>query len=156
MAAVKEVLLQHTLNLQALTIAQSTHSARSVCSMGSAGLKISQSIMYAPIMLICCLGECSTAVAALIALISPLPYSADFRPYFTIHDPDFHAMTTPDPASTHTNLPHLLGVTNRYFLKVAGAAHMYTSLYPAPCFCQTACPTMVLARSKPCPLIGAK
>ncbi|KAL3154098.1 hypothetical protein ABBQ32_013634 [Trebouxia sp. C0010 RCD-2024] len=63
-------------------------------------------------------GECSTAVAALIALISPLPYSADFRPFFTIHDPDYHAMTAPDqPFPSHTNLPRLLGVTNRYFLK---------------------------------------
>lgn len=62
-------------------------------------------------------GECSTAVAALIALISPLPYSADFRPYFTIHDPDFQAMTSPEPAPSSTNLPRLLGVTNRYFLK---------------------------------------
>ncbi|DBA96088.1 TPA: hypothetical protein ACH3X1_001584 [Trebouxia sp. C0004] len=61
--------------------------------------------------------ECSTAVAALIALISPLPYSADFRPYFTIHDPDFQAMTSPEPPPSSTNLPRLLGVTNRYFLK---------------------------------------
>ncbi|DBA67049.1 TPA: hypothetical protein ACH3X2_001381 [Trebouxia sp. C0005] len=54
-------------------------------------------------------GECSTAVAALIALVSPLPYSADFRPYFTIHDPDFQAMTSPEPAPSSTNLPRLLG-----------------------------------------------
>ncbi|KAL0020793.1 hypothetical protein WJX79_003522 [Trebouxia sp. C0005] len=57
-------------------------------------------------------GECSTAVAALIALVSPLPYSADFRPYFTIHDPDFQAMTSPEPAPSSTNLPRLLGVTD--------------------------------------------
>ena len=63
-------------------------------------------------------GECSTAVAALIALISPLPYSADFRPYFTIHDPDYQAMTLPEQAPSNSNLPRLLGVTNRYFLKV--------------------------------------
>jgi len=29
-------------------------------------------------------GDCSAAVAALISLIAPLPYSADFRPYFTV------------------------------------------------------------------------
>ena len=67
-------------------------------------------------------GECSTAVAALIALISPLPYSADFRPYFTIHDPDYQAMTLPDQAPSNSKLPRLLGVTNRYFLKVCSPA----------------------------------
>ena len=64
-------------------------------------------------------GECSTAVAALIALISPLPYSPDFRPYFTIHDPAYQAMTAPAQAiPSQSNLPRLLGVTNKYFLKV--------------------------------------
>lgn len=57
-------------------------------------------------------------MAALIALISPLPYSADFRPYFTIHDPDFQAMTSPGLPPSSSHLPRLLGVTNRYFLKV--------------------------------------
>jgi hypothetical protein len=33
--------------------------------------------------------DCSTAVSCLLALITPLPYSADFRPYFTIHDSAF-------------------------------------------------------------------
>lgn len=61
---------------------------------------------------------CSTAVAALIALITPLPYSADFRPYFTIHDASFAALATHQLPSNSNSLPRLLGVTNLYFLKV--------------------------------------
>jgi hypothetical protein len=57
--------------------------------------------------------QCSEAAAALVNLIAPLPYSADFRPYFTIHDPDFPALQHPDSAAP----PHLLGVTNLFFLK---------------------------------------
>jgi hypothetical protein len=33
--------------------------------------------------------ECSAAVAAAVSLSHPLPYAADFRPYYTIHDPSF-------------------------------------------------------------------
>ena len=33
--------------------------------------------------------ECSEAVAALISLLAPLPYLADFRPYLVMHDPAF-------------------------------------------------------------------
>ncbi|CAI5458266.1 unnamed protein product [Closterium sp. Yama58-4] len=59
--------------------------------------------------------QCSEAVAALVGLIAPLPCSVDFRPYFTIHDPDFPALNAlrdgdPLPAV-------LLGVTNLFFLK---------------------------------------
>jgi len=36
--------------------------------------------------------ETSATVAAITSLISPLPYSGDFRPYFTIHDPQFSGM----------------------------------------------------------------
>lgn len=64
------------------------------------------------------IGECSTAVGALLALVSPLPYSADFRPYFTIHDPDFQTMASAGMTPNSSNLPRLLGVTNKYFLKV--------------------------------------
>lgn len=63
--------------------------------------------------------ECSGAVAALISLISPLPYAADFRPYYTIHDSDFKLLCNgqlPGAASS-TSLPTLLGVTNLYFIK---------------------------------------
>uniref|UniRef100_A0A383W295 UDENN domain-containing protein n=1 Tax=Tetradesmus obliquus TaxID=3088 RepID=A0A383W295_TETOB len=37
--------------------------------------------------------DTSAAVAALMGLIAPLPYAADYRPYFTIHDPDFVALS---------------------------------------------------------------
>lgn len=29
-------------------------------------------------------GDCSSAVAAIVSLIAPLPYAADFRPYYTV------------------------------------------------------------------------
>jgi len=57
-------------------------------------------------------------VAALIALITPLPFSADFRPYFTIHDPSFATLAAQQLPSNSNSLPRLLGVTNLYFLKV--------------------------------------
>lgn len=60
--------------------------------------------------------ECSSAVAALVGLVAPLPYGGDFRPYFTVHDAAFGAMAAgglpPAPG-----VPHLLGVTNILFLK---------------------------------------
>ena len=43
---------------------------------------------------------------------------ADFRPYFTIHDPDFQTMASAGMTPNSSNLPRLLGVTNKYFLKV--------------------------------------
>ena len=63
-------------------------------------------------------GDTSAAVAALISLASPLPYSADFRPYFTIHDEDFAALAAGQLPGNSNALPRLLGVTNLYFLKV--------------------------------------
>lgn len=53
-----------------------------------------------------------------MALITPLPYSADFRPYFTIHDPDFAHLASQQLPSNTNSLPRLLGVTNLFFLKV--------------------------------------
>lgn len=50
-------------------------------------------------------------------MISPLPYSADFRPYFTIHDEDFGALVGGQLPDNSNALPRLLGVTNLYFLK---------------------------------------
>jgi hypothetical protein len=84
---------------------------------------------------------CSDAVLALASLLAPLPYSADYRPYFTIHDPAFGpfasgAMPNSFNASTlslngdNTNktcattttptvvsLPSLVGVTNPFIIK---------------------------------------
>lgn len=59
--------------------------------------------------------QCCEAVAALVGLVAPLPCSVDFRPYFTIHDPDFaslNALKEGDPVP-----PMVLGVTNPFFLK---------------------------------------
>lgn len=32
---------------------------------------------------------CSEGILAMISLISPLEYVGDYRPYFTIYDPDY-------------------------------------------------------------------
>lgn len=62
-------------------------------------------------------GDCSNAVAALVSLMAPLPYSADFRPYFTIHDVAFAPMSAGELPSHTNGLPRLIGVTNLYFVK---------------------------------------
>lgn len=54
----------------------------------------------------------SDAVYGLVSLISPIEYCGDFRPYFTIHDPDFkHFSSDKIPAAT------IIGATNPFFLK---------------------------------------
>lgn len=70
--------------------------------------------------------ECSNAVAALISLITPIPFGADFRPYFTIQDPEFQSLiqlhddgkSFQDVENWRVELPCLLGITNLYFIKV--------------------------------------
>eukprot|EP01137_Pigoraptor_chileana_P010455 Opistho-2@60122 len=56
---------------------------------------------------------CSDTVLALISLISPLSYSCDYRPYFTIHDSDFKEFTSKTKPAPHA----ILGVTNPFFTK---------------------------------------
>ncbi|KAH9520916.1 Protein dennd6a [Dermatophagoides farinae] len=56
---------------------------------------------------------CSEIVQALIALIAPLRYGADYRPFFTIHDSEFKEYTT----HTKSPPPVILGVTNPFFVK---------------------------------------
>ncbi|XP_045512422.1 protein DENND6A [Pieris brassicae] len=57
--------------------------------------------------------ECSALVQALTYLIQPLPYSAEYRPYFTIHDSEFKEFTR-----KQFNPPYvILGVTNPFFTK---------------------------------------
>ncbi|XP_063220002.1 protein DENND6A isoform X2 [Bacillus rossius redtenbacheri] len=56
---------------------------------------------------------CSEMVQALISMITPLMYCADFRPYFTIHDSEFREYTT----KSHAPPPVILGVTNPFFVK---------------------------------------
>lgn len=59
--------------------------------------------------------QCCEAVAALVGLVAPLPCSIDFRPYFTIHDPDFGLLNTLREGEGVP--PMILGVTNLFFLK---------------------------------------
>lgn len=58
---------------------------------------------------------CSEAVTALISIVSPLTVSVDFRPYFTIHDPDFARLNSLQQGKLFP--PMVLGVTNLFFLK---------------------------------------
>jgi hypothetical protein len=55
------------------------------------------------------------AVACLVGLVAPLPCSVDFRPYFTIHDPDFGGLNSVKEGEKGP--PMVLGVTNLFFLK---------------------------------------
>ncbi|CAL7936569.1 unnamed protein product [Xylocopa violacea] len=57
--------------------------------------------------------SCSEMVQALIAMIAPLKYCADHRPYFTIHDSEFKEYTTDAPSPPAV----ILGVTNPFFAK---------------------------------------
>ncbi|KAJ8773096.1 hypothetical protein K2173_028273 [Erythroxylum novogranatense] len=59
--------------------------------------------------------QCCEAVASLVSLVAPLPCSVDFRPYFTIHDPEFALLNSLQQGETFP--PMILGVTNLFFLK---------------------------------------
>ncbi|CAN1241707.1 Protein DENND6A [Linum perenne] len=59
--------------------------------------------------------QCSEAVASLVSLVAPLLFSVDFRPYFTIHDPEFARLNSLQEGDTFP--PMVLGVTNLFFLK---------------------------------------
>ncbi|KAL4036108.1 hypothetical protein IC575_004832 [Cucumis melo] len=59
--------------------------------------------------------QCCEAVAGLVSLVAPLLCSVDFRPYFTIHDPEFSRLNALQDGATFP--PMVLGVTNLFFLK---------------------------------------
>ncbi|KAK4436933.1 protein DENND6A [Sesamum alatum] len=59
--------------------------------------------------------QCCEAVAGLVSLVAPLLFSVDFRPYFTIHDPEFAKLNSLQEGSSFP--PMILGVTNLFFLK---------------------------------------
>lgn len=59
--------------------------------------------------------QCCEAVASLVSLVAPLLCSVDFRPYFTIHDPEFAHLNSLKEGDTFP--PMVLGVTNLFFLK---------------------------------------
>jgi hypothetical protein len=85
---------------------------------------------------------CGDAVLAIVSLISPLSYCADFRPYFTLYDSDFQQIaasfgshSTTGPRTKHgkpspllagtvdgartpsTGCPMMIGTTNPFFVK---------------------------------------
>eukprot|EP00897_Mesotaenium_endlicherianum_P002797 jgi/Mesen1/2545/ME000161S01591 len=74
--------------------------------------------------------QCSEAVAALVSLTAPLPCSMDFRPYFTIHDPDFPALNALREGESMP--PMVLGVTNLFFLKALRTLPHVVSVGTAP------------------------
>uniref|UniRef100_A0AC35TZF9 UDENN domain-containing protein n=1 Tax=Rhabditophanes sp. KR3021 TaxID=114890 RepID=A0AC35TZF9_9BILA len=55
---------------------------------------------------------CAPLVESLVSLIWPLRYGSDYRPFFTIHDPDFRSFTCPEKIPSV-----ILGVTNPFFNK---------------------------------------
>ncbi|XP_038680088.1 protein DENND6A-like isoform X2 [Tripterygium wilfordii] len=59
--------------------------------------------------------QCCEAVAGLVSLVAPLLCSIDFRPYFTIHDPEFAQLNSLQEGDIFP--PMVLGVTNLFFLK---------------------------------------
>ncbi|KAH8387348.1 hypothetical protein KR093_006495 [Drosophila rubida] len=61
--------------------------------------------------------DCSHMVQSLVAVIAPLEYCAEARPYFTIHDSEFKEFT--QEASNRSSCPAvMLGVTNPFFVKL--------------------------------------
>lgn len=73
--------------------------------------------------------QCCEAVAALVGLVAPLPCSVDFRPYFTIHDPDFVLLNSLREGEQVP--PMILGVTNLFFLKVMRTLPHVVSVGPS-------------------------
>jgi len=59
--------------------------------------------------------KCTKAVLGIMSIISPVTYAGDFRPYFTIYDPDFKHFQKCDERDTLGCL--ILGVTNPFFLQ---------------------------------------
>lgn len=61
---------------------------------------------------------CSNAVLAAIGLISPIQYTGDFKPYFTLYDTDFAVLTsTLSNAAQAASANVILGVTNAQLLR---------------------------------------
>ncbi|XP_065860691.1 uncharacterized protein [Euphorbia lathyris] len=75
--------------------------------------------------------QCSEAVASLVSLVAPLLCSVDFRPYFTIHDPEFACLNSLREGSSFP--PIILGVTNLFFLKaLRNIPHIVSVGNPSP------------------------
>ncbi|KAL6576391.1 hypothetical protein OROHE_000172 [Orobanche hederae] len=75
--------------------------------------------------------QCCEAVAGLVSLVAPLLFSVDFRPYFTIHDPEFAILNSLQDSSSFP--PMVLGVTNLFFLKaLRNMPHIVSVGSPTP------------------------
>ncbi|KAJ0048260.1 hypothetical protein Pint_16415 [Pistacia integerrima] len=75
--------------------------------------------------------QCCEAVASLVSLIAPLLCSIDFRPYFTIHDPEFAHLNSLQERDAFP--PMVLGVTNLFFLKaLRNIPHIVSVGSPTP------------------------
>lgn len=75
--------------------------------------------------------QCCEAVAGLVSLVAPLLCSVDFRPFFTIHDPEFAHLNSVQEGDTFP--PMVLGVTNLFFLKaLRNIPHIVSVGSPAP------------------------
>uniref|UniRef100_A0A1D1ZDB7 Protein FAM116A n=1 Tax=Anthurium amnicola TaxID=1678845 RepID=A0A1D1ZDB7_9ARAE len=75
--------------------------------------------------------QCSEAVAGLVSLVAPLLCSIDFRPYFTIHDPDFAHLNSLGEGDEFPRM--VLGVTNLFFLKaLRNIPHIVSVGSPSP------------------------
>lgn len=75
--------------------------------------------------------QCCEAVASLVSLVAPLLCSVDFRPYFTIHDPEFAHLNSLQEGDTFP--PMVLGVTNLFFLKsLRNVPHIVSVGSPSP------------------------
>ncbi|KAF4367587.1 hypothetical protein F8388_011226 [Cannabis sativa] len=75
--------------------------------------------------------QCCEAVASLVSLVAPLLYSVDFRPYFTIHNPEFAQLNSLREGDMFP--PMILGVTNLFFLKsLRNIPHIVSVGSPAP------------------------
>ncbi|KAJ1721889.1 hypothetical protein LPJ53_003639 [Coemansia erecta] len=55
--------------------------------------------------------RCSEAIVSLVDIIFPITYCGDYRPYFTIQDPDFRAVVS----KTHVPPNTVVGVSNPFF-----------------------------------------
>ncbi len=58
---------------------------------------------------------CSEAVFGIMSIISPLVFVGDYKPYFTVYDPDYKVVTQNCEKKIIRN--YLIGVTNSFFLK---------------------------------------
>lgn len=75
--------------------------------------------------------QCCEAVASLVSLVAPLLCSVDFRPYFTIHNPEFANLNSLKEGDVFP--PMILGVTNLFFLKsLRNIPHIVSVGSPAP------------------------